>query len=175
MLLRSMKRLCDSGLRFFFPGCALAFVHVHEVEQEAADNEERDHGENCRAHRPGACHDDTEKKRAEYSGETTEHAEEPEEFARLVSRDYAREKRSAERLRAALYRSHEKRENVEMRGRLHVIAEDADDRVDREADKDRRLGSQPAGEHSKRKRERNPDELNEQDCGDEREIGRAHV
>ncbi len=55
-----------------------------------------------------------------------------------------------------------------MSRRLHEIGEDGDPQVDQEAKKDRVLGPEPAGQSTEGKRERDPEELDEDERQDHR-------
>ena len=83
---------------------ALAFLDVHEREQQPADDEEADDGDD----RPAAgARDEVDRGEVagpEDPGELLDRPEEPEELARLVARDQAGEERPAQGLRPALHR-----------------------------------------------------------------------
>ncbi len=111
----------------------------------------------------------------EDAGIALEHAEERKEFGRLVPRDHAGEKRSAQRLRASLHHADQDRQRKELRGRVHEVAEHADERIDDQADEDRRLGPDAIGEHPEQERERDADELRDQQRADHRVVVEADL
>ena len=93
----------------------------------------------------------------------------------MCARDHAGEERAAERLGAALHHADQDRQDEEVRRGRHEVAEDADRRVDQQAEEDRPLRADPAGQRAEQERERHADELHQQDRADQRALADADL